>query len=79
MILTQDVLREVLLAPGNPWEASYLVPIGVDGRSPAKGLLLPCREPLTFDGRSTAATAATDGASVDLPRAAAMFVRHGVI
>ena len=66
----QDVLREFMFAPGNPWEASYIVRIGLDGQAPSEGLLFTFREPLVFDG---------DGAAgLDRIRLIGAFVRHGI-
>jgi len=73
--LWQDVLHEFEFAPGNPWEASYLVRVGGDGQSPVEGLLLTSRHLLRVDcgGR------ATPGAPpLDRVRMAATFARHGV-
>jgi HupE/UreJ protein len=75
--LEQDVLREFEFAPGNRWEATYIVHIGVAGH-PGKGaLLLTCREPLDFDGRAPFAAigAATPNENMEI---AAAFVRHGI-
>ena len=37
--LEQDVLREFEFAPGNPWEASYVVRVRQDGGSAVGGLV----------------------------------------
>jgi hypothetical protein len=66
----QDVLRELMFAPGNPWEASYIVRIGLDGQAPREGLLFTFREPLVFDGIGTA--------GLDRIRLVGAFVRHGI-
>jgi len=66
----QDVLREFMFAPGNPWEASYIVRIGQDGHAPREGLLFTFSEPLVFEG---------DGAGgLNRIRMAGAFVRHGI-
>ena len=67
----QDVLREFMFAPGNPWEASYIVGIGPEGLAATTGLLFTYREPLIFDGVSAAA-------GLDRIRMAGAFVRHGI-
>jgi hypothetical protein len=72
----QDVLREFEFAPGNPWEASYLVRIGEAGQSAVEGLLLTSKMPLRFDcewGRAAGAP------RLDQARMAAAFVRHGIM
>ena len=66
----QDVLREFMFAPGNPWEASYIVRIGQDGLSPREGALFTFREPLVFEGGGAA--------GLDRIRMAGAFVRHGI-
>lgn len=66
----QDVLREYLFAPGNPWEASYIVRIGLDGQAPSEGLLFTYREPLLFEGNGAA--------GLDRLLTAGAFVRHGI-
>ena len=40
----EDVLREFEFAPGNPWEASYVVRIAQEGQPAAEGLLLTYRQ-----------------------------------
>ncbi len=66
----QDVLREFLFAPGNPWEASYIVRIGLEEQAPRDGLLFTFREPLVFDGGGDA--------GLDRKRMILTFVRHGI-
>lgn len=47
-LFEQDVLNEFEFAPGNRWEASYVVQIAEEGLAPREGLLLTSRQPLTF-------------------------------
>ena len=69
--MTQNVLNEFSFAPGNPWEAIYVVRL--PGAAAAReGLLFTSREPLTFNC-SPNGSERSDGTS-----AAAAFVRHGV-
>jgi HupE / UreJ protein len=71
----QDVLREFEFAPGNPWEASYLVRIGEAGQPAVEGLLLTSKAPLRFDcewGRAAGAP------GLDQAQMATAFVRHGI-
>jgi hypothetical protein len=70
MEFRQDMLREFIFAPGNPWEASYIVRIGLNGQAPLEGLLFTFREPLIFDGG--------DAAGLDRIRLVGAFVRHGI-
>ena len=74
IVLQQDVLREFEFAPGNPWEASYLVRISPQGSPPREGLLLTSREPLIFDSDP-----AQDGSTADKVHKATAFVRHGIL
>lgn len=46
LVLRQDILREVLYAPGNPWEASFVVTYRVDGRTVREAQLLTSGAPL---------------------------------
>ena len=71
--LEQDVLREFEFAPGNSWEASYLVRIGRNGQPAEEDLLLTSREPLDF-WCDWGAQAARFG----VLRVAAAFLRHGI-
>ncbi len=71
----QDVLREFEFAPGNPWEANYLVRIGEAGQPAVEGLLLTSKAPLRFDcewGR------AAGPPGLDQTRMATAFVHHGI-
>lgn len=44
----EDVLNEYEFAPGNRWEASYIVQINEEGHAVREGLLLTSRQPLGF-------------------------------
>jgi hypothetical protein len=48
IVLRQDVLNEINFAPGNPWEASYVVRIAQESGRVREGLLLSARTPLAF-------------------------------
>jgi hypothetical protein len=76
--LRQDVLREFEFAPGNRWEASYLVRIGRDGQTPIEGLLFTCREPLLFGCDWHSGAGAPTVAVQDPWRMGLAFVRHGI-
>ncbi|HTH49265.1 MAG TPA: HupE/UreJ family protein [Candidatus Limnocylindria bacterium] len=71
LTLRQDVLREFDFAPGNPWEASYLVRIERAGAAAENGRLLTAREPLTVAWQPPSSESA-GAASVF-----AAFFRHG--
>jgi hydrogenase/urease accessory protein HupE len=66
----QNILREFEFAPGNAWEASYIVRIIVHEQTSAEGLLFTFREPLIFSGDGI------DG--LDRPQMTAAFTRHGI-
>jgi hypothetical protein len=72
----QDVLNEFEFAPGNPWEASYVVRVTLDGQPAMEGLLLTSREPLVIDLH---AMAGVRWASLDQVRIAREFIRHGIL
>ena len=59
----EDVLNEISYAPGNRWEASYVVRIGQANRTAVEGLLLISRDPVNFT---------CDWRTPTLPEAAAM-------
>jgi len=68
---SQNVLRELSFAPGNPWEASYIVKTFVAGRAVADGLLFTSQEPLLV--------AAQDFAKPGRLALEGGFVQHGVL
>jgi hydrogenase/urease accessory protein HupE len=68
----QDVLREFEFAPGNPWEASYVVRLERHGGPAAEGLLLNSARPLVVDlDRMTS--------GVDKARMAREYTHHGIL
>lgn len=69
----QDVLREFDFAPGNPWEASYVVRVAHDEGPVIEGLLLTSRAPLVVSARGRGGW--FGGAATAM---AAEFLRHGV-
>lgn len=73
--LEEDVLREFEFAPGNPWEASYVVRANQSGRPGVEGLLLTSREPLVLD----VSALASGSASLDKARMAKEYIRHGTM
>jgi hydrogenase/urease accessory protein HupE len=73
----EDVLREFEFAPGNPWEASYVVRVSRDGRPAMDGLLLTSRAPLVLDLASMKAPGSS--ARIDAARMAGEYFRHGVV
>ena len=76
--LEENVLREFEFAPGNRWEATYFVRIGVADHAGKGGFLLTCQEPLNFDCRTQSAAMAATTQSENATIAAA-FVRYGIL
>jgi len=78
----QNVLNEFDYAPGNRWEATYVVRVAQQGQSPVEGLLLTSREPLVIDcnwNASAVAGAATIPATLDKWRLTKEYLRHGIL
>lgn len=78
VMLRQDVLNEFTFAPGNPWEATYVVRIIAGQKVWREGLLFTRHEPLEFHRRE-----GTPGAGPDVPplnrvAMARTFLRNGV-
>jgi hydrogenase/urease accessory protein HupE len=82
----EDVLNEFNYAPGNCWEASYVVRIGQEGKIFSEGRLLTSKDPLDFrcdwaaGGASGQQQAAADNhAGLDRWRLVREYVHHGVM
>jgi HupE / UreJ protein len=72
IVLQQDALREFEFAPGNPWEANYVVRIERHGGFAIEGLLLSSARLLAVDlNRMTS--------GVDRARMAKEYVHHGIM
>jgi HupE / UreJ protein len=73
----EDVLREIEFAPGNPWEAMFLVTVDHQDEPPAPGMLLSFRQPIDIDCSWTGntVTAARTARSLQL----LAFARHGIM
>ena len=67
--LQQNVLNEFTFAPGNAWEASYVIRLSQKDRPAQTERLLTSREPLTFNCDAAPPTGSMAGA----------FVRHGIM
>jgi hydrogenase/urease accessory protein HupE len=70
--LAQDVLREFEFAPGNPWEASYVVRIERHGVPAVEGLLLSSTRPLAVDLNGMRP-------GIDQARMAREYIHHGIM
>ena len=80
VVIRQDVLNELEFAPGNRWEATYVVKIGQVGRSAREGLLLTAREPVEFTcDWKTPASANPAPARLDQGALFAAYLRHGIM
>jgi HupE / UreJ protein len=76
--LQEDVLREFEFAPGNPWEASYVVHVRRHGGPAMEGLLLTSGEPLVIDLNAIAQERGA-WSSLDKARMAKDYIRHGIM
>jgi hypothetical protein len=75
--LTEDVLNEFVFAPGNRWEASYIVRISGSDHVIQEGLLLTSRQPLSYSLETAGATNKS-GPRLDQRAMAIAFLRHGI-
>ena len=77
MRVEQDVLNEVEFAPGNPWEATYVVSIMQTGRTVQEGVLLSRTQPLELacDWKDTGAAA---GSSLNARHMIYQYIRCGI-
>ncbi len=69
LALAQDVLNEFAYAPGNRWEATYLVQVREGGRAIVSGALLTSTSPLDF---SLASHPSSWRLAID-------YLRHGIL
>jgi hydrogenase/urease accessory protein HupE len=74
----EDVLNEFEFAPGNRWEASYVVQITENGQAAREGLLLTSRQPLVFARENTSAQSTT-APRLDRWRVLCDYFRHGLL
>ena len=78
----QNVLNEFDYAPGNRWEATYVVRVAQQGQSPVEGLLLTSRDPLVIDcnwNAFTVAGAAPIPGTLDKWRLTKEYLHHGIL
>jgi hydrogenase/urease accessory protein HupE len=74
----EDVLNEFEFAPGNRWEASYIVEISEEGHALREGLLLTSRQPLVFHQENAAAFSKT-APGLDRWQVVRDYFRHGLL
>jgi hydrogenase/urease accessory protein HupE len=77
----ENVLNEFTYAPGNRWEATYVVRVAQQGQAPVEGLLLTSREPLVIDCKWAAQPQGAEpvAATLDKWRLTREYVRHGIM
>jgi HupE / UreJ protein len=76
--LEEDVLNEFIFAPGNRWEASYIVRIASGNEVMREGLLLTSRQPLSFDLPAPGEGSSKAEARLQKWEMALAFLRHGI-
>jgi hydrogenase/urease accessory protein HupE len=74
----ENVLNEFEFAPGNRWEASYVVQITEEGQSAHESLLLTSRQPLVFL-RETPSSQTGAAPHLDRARVLRDYFRHGLL
>lgn len=73
----EDVLNEFEFAPGNRWEASYIVQINEEGHAAREGLLLTSRQPLVFARENQSSSSAAP--RLDRWQVFRDYVHHGLL
>lgn len=76
--LEEDVLNEFVFAPGNRWEASYIVRIAWGNEMMREGLLLTSRQPLSLDLAAMAEGQTKSESRLQKWEMALAFLRHGI-
>ena len=76
--LEEDVLNEFVFAPGNRWEASYIVRIARGSEVLREGLLLTSRQPLSFDLAMAGEGTNKSESRFHKWEMALAFLRHGI-
>jgi len=74
----EDVLNEFEFAPGNRWEASYIVQIAEEGHAAREGLLLTSRQPLVF-ARDRSSAPASAARHLDRWQVLCDYFYHGLL
>jgi len=76
--IEEDVLNEFVFAPGNRWEASYIVRIAHGKEVMREGLLLTSRQPLSFDLAAAGEGRNKSESRLQKWEMALAFLRHGI-
>ena len=74
----EDILNEIDYAPGNQWEAAYMVRVQQQGHLAQEGLLLSRKQPLEWDCDWKEATTQVAAAQLDKARVVKQYIRHGI-
>jgi hypothetical protein len=77
IVVTQDVLNEFSFAPGNRWEATYIVKVTQQNRLVREGLLFTSRAPLVI-ACDWSATSRESQPDLEQGAMAIAFLRHGI-
>lgn len=77
--LRQDVLNELEFAPGNKWEATYVVRIQHGAAAGREGLLFTSHEPLTYSCDWASAAPIDTAPQLDRGGMFRAYLRHGVM
>jgi hydrogenase/urease accessory protein HupE len=76
--IEEDVLNEFEFAPGNRWEASYVVQINEEGHAVREGLLLASRQPVVF-ARDNASAKTNEKPRLDRWQVFRDYFHHGLL
>ena len=74
----EDVLNEFEFAPGNRWEASYIVQITEEGRPTREGLLLTSRQPIAYI-RQNQSSPVSAAPGLDRGQVLRDYFQHGLL
>lgn len=75
----EDVLNEFEFAPGNRWEASYIVEIAEEGRPTREGLLMTSRQPLVVHVRENQSALTSATPRLDRGQVLRDYFQHGLL
>jgi hypothetical protein len=76
--LEENILNEFSFAPGNRWEASYIVRIASGNEVIQEGLLLTSKQPLSLDLQAARERTNNSGPRLEKWEMALAFLRHGI-
>ncbi len=81
ILIAEDVLNELEFAPGNRWEATYVVRLSQHGGQVHEGLLLSSREPLAHecDWSPAASSAPAGPPKLEQGKMFWSYLHHGVL